>query len=73
MRLWLAAVAVLAVTVVLAVVRSAYDGAPTPAQQRCERLQVAANSVPDREDTIADEVEYLRLAKAADRACHDVG
>ena len=71
-RLTLASAVALALLVVLGVVRSAYD-APTPSQLRCERLQVRANAVPDREDTVADEVTYLRLAKAADRACRDVG
>ena len=37
--------------------------------QRCQELRVSANAVTDREDTTADEVEYLKRAEAADRAC----
>jgi hypothetical protein len=72
-RVVLTAVAVVAVLVVLAMVRSAYDDGPTPAERRCEQLRAAANAVPDREDTVDDEVEYLKLAKAAEKACSSSG
>ncbi len=69
MRALLTAVAVVAVLVVLAVIRSAYDDGQTPAERRCQQLTAAADAVPDREDTVDDEVEYLRRAKAAEKAC----
>ena len=72
MRLLLVAVAAVAVLIVMAVARSAYDDPPTPAERRCHELQVAAQSVPDREDTVDDEVEYLRRAEAAEKACAQV-
>jgi hypothetical protein len=68
-RTWVAAAAVVAVLVVLAIVRAAYDDEPTPEQLRCQELRAAANAVTAREDTVDDELEYLRKARAADRAC----
>ncbi len=69
MRTLLVAVAALAVLVVLAIARSAYDDGPTPEQRRCDQLRAAANAVPEREDTVADEVESHRLDAKAERAC----
>jgi hypothetical protein len=69
MRTVLLVVGVAAVLVVLGLARAAYDDGPTPAERRCEQAQVAANTVTDREDTVDDEVEYLHLAKVAERAC----
>ena len=66
------AVASVAVLVVLAVMRAAYDDEPSPAELRCRQLEVAAQSVAEREDTVDDEVEYLRRADAAERACAEV-
>jgi hypothetical protein len=68
-RTLLVAVAALAVLVVLAIARSAYDDGPTPEQRRCDQLRAAANAVPEREDTVADEEEYHRLDAKAERAC----
>jgi hypothetical protein len=62
-------VGALVLLAVLAVVRSAYDEGPTPEELRCHQLRAAANAVPQREDTVDDEVEYVRLAERADRAC----
>jgi hypothetical protein len=70
--LLLAAVSV-SVLMVLAIVRSAYDEAPTPQERRCQQLRIAANEVPSREDTVEDELEYLRRAELAERACAAVG
>jgi hypothetical protein len=70
--LLLAAVSV-SVLMVLAIVRSAYDEAPTPQERRCQQLRIAANEVPSREDTVEDELEYLRRAGLAERACAAVG
>ena len=53
---------VAAVLVVLAVVRAAYDDGPTPEERRCQELRAAANAVASREDTVDDELEYLRRA-----------
>ena len=72
MRVLLVAVVAVAVLVVLAVVRAAYDDEPTPAELRCRQLKVAAQSVADREDTVDDEVEYLQKAEAAEKACAQV-
>ncbi len=72
MRVLLVAVAAVALLVVMAVVRAAYDDEPSPAELRCQQLKVAAQSVADREDTVDDEVEYLRRAEAAERACAQV-
>ena len=72
MRALLVACAVVAVLVVMAVVRSAFDDGLTPAEQRCQDLEVAAQSVADREDTVDDEVEYLRRAEIAEKACDAV-
>jgi hypothetical protein len=69
MRTLLLVVGVAAVLAVLALARAAYEDGPTPAELRCEQAQIAANTVTDREDTIDDEVEYLRRAKVAERAC----
>ena len=69
MRTLLIAVAALAVLVVLAIARSAYDDAPTPEQRRCDQLRAAANAVAEREDSVEDEVEYRRLDAKAERAC----
>ena len=69
MRTVLSVVATLAVLVVLAVIRAAYDEGPTPEERRCDELRAAANAVPSREDTVADELEYLRRTEAAERAC----
>ena len=66
------AVAAVAVLVVMAMVRSAYDDPQTPAERRCHELRVAAQSVADREDTVDDEVEYLRRDAAAEKACAEV-
>jgi hypothetical protein len=68
-RTSLVAVAAAAILVVLAVVRAAYDDGPTPEQQRCQELRASANAVAAREDTVEDELEYLRRARAAERAC----
>jgi hypothetical protein len=57
------------VLMVLAIVRSAYDDPLTPQERRCQELRIAANEVPSREDTVADELEYLRLTRIADEAC----
>ena len=73
LRTLLAAMAVVAVLVVLAVVRATYDEGPSPQERRCQQLRVAANEVAGREDTVDDEVEYLRRARAAERACAAVG
>ena len=72
MRALLAIAAVLAVLVVLAVVRAAFDDGRSVEEQRCQDLRIAANAVTDREDTTDDEVEYLRRARAAERACAGV-
>jgi hypothetical protein len=48
---------------------SLQDDPLSPHDQRCQELRVSANSVTDREDTTADELEYLKRAEAADRAC----
>lgn len=69
MRALLATTAVVAVLVVLAVVRAAFDDGPSADQRRCQELRLAANAVTDREDTTDDEVEYLRRARAAEKAC----
>ena len=68
-RTLLAGAAVAAVLVVLALARAAYDEVPTPQERRCEQLRVAANAVPAREDTVDDELEYLRKAREAEQAC----
>jgi hypothetical protein len=36
------------------------------------RVLVVAESVAEREDTVDDEVEYLRRADAAEKACAQV-
>ena len=72
MRTLLAIAGVMAVLVVLAVVRAAFDDGPSADERRCQELRVAANAVPDREDSPDDEVEYLRRARVAERACADV-
>jgi len=69
LRTVLAAAAVVAVLVVLALVRAAYDEGPTPQERRCEQLRAAADAVPAREDTVDDELEYLRKAREAEQAC----
>ena len=69
MRALLAIAAVLAVLVVLAVVRATFDDGPSAEERRCQELRLAANAVTDREDTTDDEVEYLRRARAAEKAC----
>jgi hypothetical protein len=69
LRTLLAGLAFLALLVVLAVVRAAYDEGPTPEQQRCQQLRAEAGAVAEREDTVDDELEYLRRARAADNAC----
>jgi hypothetical protein len=69
LRILLGALALVAVLVVLAVVRAAYDDAPTQEERRCQELRVAADAVAAREDTVDDELEYLRRARAAERAC----
>lgn len=69
MRILLAAIAVGAVLVVLAIVRAAYDDAPGVEERRCQELRVEANEVAAREDTVEDELEYLRKAEAAEKAC----
>ena len=69
MRVVLVAVAAIAVLVVMALTRAAYDDAPTPAERRCHELRVAAESVAEREDTVDDEVEYVQRAAAAEKAC----
>jgi sensor c-di-GMP phosphodiesterase-like protein len=68
-RALLAIAAVLAVLVVLAVIRAAFDDGRSVEEQRCHDLRIAANAVTDREDTTDDEVEYLRRARAAEKAC----
>ena len=68
-RTWVGAAAVVALLVVLGVVRAAYDDGPTPEEVRCQELRAAANAVAAREDTVDDELEYLRKARAAERAC----
>ncbi len=45
------------------------DDPLSPHDRRCQELRVSANAVTDREDTTADELEYLKRAEAADRAC----
>lgn len=72
MRVLLVAVAAVAVLIVMAVVRAAYDDEPSRAELRCQQLSVAAQSVAEREDTVDDEVEYLRRADAAEQACAQV-
>ena len=72
MRALLATTAVVAVLVVLAIVRAAFDDGPSADERRCQELRLAANAVTDREDTTDDEVEYLRRARVAERACADV-
>ena len=72
MRAWLVTLATIALLVVLGVVRSAYDDGPTPEERQCSEMRAAANAVPSREDTVDDELEYLRLAKAAEKACSRV-
>ncbi len=69
MRALLATTAVVAVLVVLAIVRAAFDDGPSADERRCQELRLAANAVTDREDTTDDEVEYLRRARAAEKAC----
>ena len=69
MRALLAGAAFVALLVFLAFVRSAYDDGPTPEERRCEQLRAAADAVADREDTVDDEVEYLRRARIAEKAC----
>jgi hypothetical protein len=73
LRTPLAGVAVVAVLVVLALVRGVYDDGPTREQRRCQELRASANAVAQREDTVDDELEYLRRARAAERACAAVG
>ena len=68
-RAWVTAGAVLALLVVLAIVRAAYDEGPSPEDLRCQQLRAAANEVTAREDTVEDELEYLRRAEAAEKAC----
>jgi hypothetical protein len=68
-RTLLAAVAVVAVSIVLAVVRATYDEGPTREERLCQELRASANAVASREDTVEDELEYLRRAEAADKAC----
>ena len=58
-----------ALVVVLAIVGGMYDDGPSPSEQRCAELRAAANGVVQREDTVDDEVTYLRLARRADRFC----
>jgi hypothetical protein len=72
MRTVLVLLAAAVLLVFLAVVRGAYDDGPTPAERRCHELEASANAVADREDTVDDEVEYLRRAKAAEKACAEV-
>ena len=72
MRTVLVVLGALALLVVLGVVRAAYDDGQTPEEQRCSQLRTAANAVPSREDTVDDELEYLRLTEAADKACSRV-
>ena len=69
MRALLATTAVVAVLVVLAIVRATFDDGPSADERRCQELRLAANAVTDREDTTDDEVEYLRRARAAEKAC----
>ena len=69
LRAWVTAGAVLALLVVLAIVRAAYDEGPGPEDLRCQQLRAAANEVTAREDTVEDELEYLRRAEAAEKAC----
>ena len=69
MRVLLAVAALLAVLVVLAVVRAAFDDGQSAEERRCQELRVAANAVTQREDTTDDEVEHLRRAAAAEKAC----
>jgi hypothetical protein len=69
LRTPLAGMAVVAVLVVLALVRAAYDE-PTREERRCQELRASANAVAAREDTVDDELEYLRRARAAERACN---
>ncbi len=71
MRTLIVAVAVVAVLTVLAVMRAAYDDGPSPARSRCEAARASANAVAQREDTVDDEVEYLRRADAAEKICAD--
>jgi hypothetical protein len=40
-----------------------------PADRRCHELTAAANAIAQREDTVADETEYLRRIETAERAC----
>ena len=72
MRALLAIAGVVSVLVVLAVIRAAFEDGPSADELRCEELRVAANAVTDREDTTNDEVEYLRRARAAEKACAEV-
>jgi hypothetical protein len=71
-RIVLVAVAFVTLLVVLAVMRAAYDDGPTPQERRCQQLRASANAVPGREDTTQDELEYLRRAEAAEKACAEV-
>jgi hypothetical protein len=59
----------LALLFVFGVGRAAYDDGQTPEERRCSQLRAAANAVPSREDTVDDELEYLRLTEAADKTC----
>ena len=69
MRTLLAVAAVVAVLVVLAVVRAAFDDGPTSDERRCQQLRAEADAVPEREDTVDDEVEYVEKSRRADEAC----
>jgi hypothetical protein len=73
MRTVLALAGVVALLVVLAFVRAAFDDGPTPEERRCQELRAAANEVASREDTVDDELEYLRRSRAAEKACQSAG
>jgi hypothetical protein len=68
-RTLLAVAALLAVLVVLAVVRAAFDDGPTSEERRCHQLRAEADAVAEREDTIDDEVDYVEKSRLADEAC----
>jgi hypothetical protein len=62
-------VVLLVVVALLIFAGSLQDDPLSPQDKRCQELRTSANAVADREDTTADELEYLRRAEAADRAC----
>lgn len=60
-------VALLFVVALVVVSRSFADIGPR--QDPCDEARASANAVPQREDTVEDEVEYRRLDARADEIC----